>query len=542
MLKKYYKMIPYLLVAYIALATFMFLDAHVARNMMLLLDYALVGDIEKVINEAPKLMIQSLFLIPLGIALACANNYYKKKANVNLKTYYIHRVFQKNISEFQKENNAKYVSSITNDYNTLELNLIQSIYSIGDCAIGFLVGFWLLSTVDSRLILFAIIILVCNLGISYVTSKPSKKAFAERSDLFDGYTSYIKEVLSAFHIVKNYNLHEKVRNDYYDKSEAIQNKGFFIETLFTFITTCENFIANGSFYIILCVVGYMAVQGKITPGGVLIVVEGINRMSWPLFELGETMPKLFSTKKLIQKIEDTLKNSNEYIETISLPEFKDKIELEQVGFSYDQENCVLSDVNLTVKKNGKYLIIGPSGGGKSTLLRLFRKYFPPTKGTIRIDGYNLNDIKKEDYFALVANIEQQVFVFEDTIKNNITLYKEYPEEEIKKAIKDAGLTDFIKDLPKGLDTVILDNGKNISGGEKSRLVIARALLNKASILFMDEAFASLDMERAKEIEKTILSLEDITVINVSHVIFQETKDKYDKVITIKKTVINHSIL
>ncbi len=145
------------------------------------------------------------------------------------------------------------------------------------------------------------------------------------------------------------------------------------------------------------------------------------------------------------------------------------------------------------------------------------------------------DVKKEDYFGLIANIEQQVFLFEDTIRNNITLYKELEENEIQKAIKDAGLKEFIEGLPQGLDTVIYDNGKNISGGERSRIVIARALLSKARILLMDEAFASLDMERAREIEKTILNLQDITVINVSHVIFKDTRECYDKVITIKGT-------
>lgn len=164
---------------------------------------------------------------------------------------------------------------------------------------------------------------------------------------------------------------------------------------------------------------------------------------------------------------------------------------------------------------------------------MLRKYFNPTKGTILIDGKDLKYVHTEDYFRLITNIEQQVFIFEDTIRSNLTLYKEYAEDEIIEAIKGAGLTEFIHNLPEGLDTIIYDNGKNISGGEKSRLVIARALLSKSKILFMDEAFASLDMMKAKEIEETILNLKDITVINVSHVIFKETKPKYDKVFTIK---------
>ena len=270
----------------------------------------------------------------------------------------------------------------------------------------------------------------------------------------------------------------------------------------------------------------------------MLVVDGVQRMMWPLLEISENLPKLFTSKSLIQKIEATLRNMDTHEETMELEEFKEEIIFQNVSFHYedDETQQILKDVNFSVKKNGKYLIVGPSGGGKSTLLKLFRKYFQPTAGSILIDQKPLWDVKREQYFKLIANIEQQVFLFEDTLRNNITLYKDYSEEEILSAIHASGLTDFLAERSEGLDYMIYDNGKNISGGERSRIVIARALLNKASIIFMDEAFASLDMERAREIEKTILKLEDITVINVSHVIFQDTKDLYDRVLTVKKTV------
>jgi ABC-type multidrug transport system fused ATPase/permease subunit len=267
----------------------------------------------------------------------------------------------------------------------------------------------------------------------------------------------------------------------------------------------------------------------------MLVLQGVQKMLWPVFNISENLPKLFTSGDLIRKLEKTLENSSSHIETVSLPEFREQIEFQKVAFRYEEEQSVLSDINLKIKKNGKYLIVGPSGGGKSTLLKLFRKYFQPTDGKILIDGHDLLDVKREEYYKLIANIEQQVFIFEDTIKNNITLYKEYPDQEIAAALESSGLTDFVQNLPEGLNTIIYDNGKNISGGERSRVVIARALLNKASILFMDEAFASLDMERAREIEKTILGLKDITVVNVSHIIFQDTRALYDQVITVKRT-------
>ncbi|WFR58779.1 ABC transporter ATP-binding protein [Anaerocolumna sp. AGMB13025] len=536
MVKKLIQVFPYLLLTMVITTIAAVLDGYVTRKMMSTLDFAIKGDVEKIKQLAPGLLLMASVLVPLGIATALTSNLYKRKANIILKKYYVTKVFSKNIAEFQKENNAKYLSSMTNDFNTLEANLIGGIYTVGSGAVNFMVGIWLLATVDPRMILLSLVVIIINLLINILTAKPVKKAYKERSDMFDGFTSYIKEVLSAFHIVKNYNLQTKVTEDYYEKSDQLQHKWFVIERMVTFIYSAQNFFMSGSIYGVMCFIGYFAVIGKITPGGVLLVVEGIGRMTWPLFEISESLPKLFTTGSLIKKIEDTLKNMDTYVETVDLPEFKEKIEFKNVGFHYDDdEQVILKDINLQFKKNGKYLIVGPSGGGKSTLLKLFRKYFSPTWGNILVDGHNMKDVKKDQYFSLVANIEQQVFIFEDTIKNNITLYKEYTKEEIEDAVKAAGLNDFIYNLPQGLDTVIYDNGRNISGGERSRIVIARALLNKASILFMDEAFASLDMERAREIEKTILDLKDITVINVSHVIFKDTKQMYDRVITIKKT-------
>lgn len=536
MLKKLFRVVPYLSSALGVAVLNSILDGTVYIRMMGLLDYALAGEMTLLKESIPALGILALSLIPVGILNAYVNSLYKKKGNQIIKNYYVDKIFKKNIAEFQKENNAKYMSTLTNDCNTLETNLIEAIYSVGSGAANFFVGVWILTTVDKRLVFISLFIALVNTLVAKFTSKPMQRATKERSDLFDGYTSYIKEILSAFHIVKSNDLQDRVTENYYNKSEDIQYKGYIIERLFTYVDGIQRFFMTGTFFFVLCFMGYQAVLGKISAAGILLIVEGMQRMTWPIFNITENFPKLFTAKSLIDKIEDTLEEETNQKESRHITEFNNSIIFNQVDFQYeDDENVILSDVNLKFKKNGKYLIIGPSGGGKSTLLKLLRKYFNPTKGEIVIDGMDLSEIIKEDYFSLMANVEQQVFIFEDTLRNNITLFKEYSEEEIQTALDKAGLTDFVNGLEQGLDTIIYDNGKNISGGERSRVVIARALLSKARILFMDEAFAALDMERAKEIEETILALKDITVINVSHVIFADTKDRYDRVIRVKGT-------
>lgn len=538
MLKRVFKATPQMIVALAFAALYTFFDGLVYVKMMGLLDFALVGDLNGLKDRIPGLILFASLLIPIGIITALTKGWYRRDGNLFMKSYYVRRVFRKNVSEFQRENTANYISKLTNDCNTLDVNFIDGVYVIGNGLANFAAGMWIIATINPWLILLSVAVTAVNAIISMIMNKPVSKAYRERSDMFDGYTSYIKEVLSAFHIVKNNNLVDKVKNDYYEKSEAIQQKGYIIERMVSFVFASQNFLMNISLYLVLCSLGYLAIQGKISVAGILIVSEGMRRMAWPLMMLSEALPKVFSSKGLNKKISDSLKNSDDYVETEELTDFNDKIEFRDVEFYYEDgdHKPILQDVNFTIHKNGKYLIVGPSGGGKSTLLKLLRKYYTAKKGEVFIDGIPLRDVKKEDYFSMIANVEQQVFIFEDTLRNNITLYKSYTEEEIERALYVSGLSDFVKALPHGLDTMLYDNGKNISGGERSRIVIARAMLAKASILFLDEAFASLDMERAKEIEKTILSLENITVINVSHVIFKDSMEQYDGVFHVKGTV------
>ena len=539
MLKRVFYPFPQLVLALLSNVASTILDGVVLVKMMGFLDYALVGDIETMTREIPGFLLLASLLIPLGLLSTVTKSWFRKDANLNMKRFYIRRIFRKNISEFQQENTATYISRLTNDCNTLDTNFIDGMFTIFDGATRFCVGIWILSTVSKDMIGLAIGVAIVTSIVSATLSSPVSKKVKERSDMFDGYTSYIKEVLSAFHIVKTNLLNEKVTTDYNEKSSNIQQKGYVIEKMNTFIFGIQNGMFILMMYLCMCYLTYLAVQGSITAAGALTVSQGIQRLTWPLMMMSEAMPKVFASRGLGKKVNDSLKNRYEHEENLSMTEFTDKIQLQQVGFTYSEEEekaKTLYDVNMELVKNGKYLIVGPSGGGKSTLLKLLRKYYEVSEGSLIIDGKPLADIKKEDYFSLIANIEQQVFIFEDTLRNNITLYKEYREEEILKAIEVAGLTTFVQNLPDGLDTMIYDNGKNISGGERSRVVIARAMLSKASILFMDEAFAALDLERAREIEETILNLENITVINVSHVIFKETKSRYDKVFHVKGTV------
>ncbi|MBE0700362.1 MAG: ABC transporter ATP-binding protein [Acholeplasmataceae bacterium] len=483
--------------------------------------------------ESAKMMgVFVVLLLPGNLLFSYVRGHVLKSVIIKMKTDYISAVFKKNINEFQHDNNALYVSALTNDFNIIERDFVEQVIVIVEAVINFATAILIITLISPIILLMGAGIIVVNIFVSAISSKPVKKHNKERSEMMGSFSGFIKEILSAFHIIKSNDLESRVKATYQDQSTKVQNKQFVIDRILSFIFALQNTNFILTFITLMFVVSYLTIQGAILFAGVVVVAQNIDNIINPVAQLSEALPRIFSVKAIFTRINASLQNQVTHEETSSFETFKNAIEFSNVSFTYG-ENQVLKHVNLKFEKGKKYLIIGPSGGGKSTMLRLLRKYFNPAEGQIDIDGINLKDIKKMDYFARIANIEQQIFLFEDTLKNNLTLYKDYHEDDIWNAIERAGLKEFVKTHPDGLDRMIVDNGRNISGGEKSRIAIARGLLNQADIIFLDEAFASLDRARATEIESSLLKLKNVTIINVSHVIIDENKGQYDGIIMVR---------
>jgi len=482
-------------------------------------------------DEAIKTLILAFVLLPLVVGLAIFRGKFLKKALERYKHNYLNGILKKNINEFNQENNANYISIMTNDFDQIEKNFLVPLIDLIHSLTNLISGIVLFVIISPIILLISFGLVIVNIIISVIASSPLKKHTKERSKLFEDYTGYIKEVLSAFHIIKTNNLEDKVKQDFHEKSKLVQEKGYVIDKISSFIFAIQNANFTITFLALFLIVAFMSIEGFISFGVVVLIINSIEKLVWPIINLSESLPKMFMVGGIVKKLEESLKNKDNYLETVEFNDFE-KIKFNNLTFSYEEDNYILNDVNLELESGKKYLIIGPSGGGKSTVLRLLRKYFQPNSGDILIDDVSLRDIKKESYFQLISNIEQNIFLFEDTIRNNLTLYKDYSDEEIYDAIEKAGLTDFINSLPDGLETIIYDNGKNISGGEKSRIAIARGLINKSKIIFLDETFASLDPKKAKAIEKSILALKNVTIINVSHVVFREHQDLYDGIFVV----------
>ncbi len=518
------------------LAILAYLNFQISFTILDLVNEVTEGNMSGFAAYATDLAILLSAQIPLRLLFSFLRGRFIKNTLLKMKTEYIKKVFGKNINEFNKENNAKYISALTNDFNLIEIDYITGILKVLEGITNFLTGVIIIIIISPIILAVGIFVILVSVAISSIATRPVKKKNKERSTLLEEYSAFTKEVLSAFNIIKTNDLETRVSETFKKQSDKVQSKQYQIDKLISFVYALNNVNFGFTVFALLLTVSYLAITGIATIASVVVIIQNTFNIVGPIAELAEALPKIITSNALFEKIDASLKNIEDYKETKSFDGFKKKIELKNVSFSYDND-LVLDDISLSFEKGKKYLVVGPSGGGKSTILRLLRKYFNPSKGTILIDGVNLKDIKKVDYFNKIANIEQQVFLFEDTLKNNLTLYKNYTNQEIMDAIKRAGLDDFLKTHKEGLKYKIVDNGKNISGGEKSRIAIARGLLNKADIILLDEAFASLDYNKAKEIEDSILALKNVTIINVSHVKIKENLVKYDIIYSVNNKAV-----
>ena len=518
------------------LALLAYLNFQISFTILDLVNEVTSGNMSGFATYATDLAILLSAQIPLRLLFSFLRGRFIKNTLLKMKTEYIKKVFGKNINEFNKENNAKYISALTNDFNLIEIDYITGILKVLEGITNFLTGVIIIIIISPIILAVGIFVILVSVAISSIATRPVKKKNKERSTLLEEYSAFTKEVLSAFNIIKTNDLETRVSETFKKQSDKVQSKQYQIDKLISFVYALNNVNFGFTVFALLLTVSYLAITGIATIASVVVIIQNTFNIVGPIAELAEALPKIITSNALFEKIDASLKNIEDYKETKSFDGFKKKIELKNVSFSYDND-LVLDDITLSFEKGKKYLVVGPSGGGKSTILRLLRKYFNPAKGTILIDGVNLKDIKKVDYFNKIANIEQQVFLFEDTLKNNLTLYKNYTNQEIMDAIKRAGLDDFLKTHKEGLKYKIVDNGKNVSGGEKSRIAIARGLLNKADIILLDEAFASLDYNKAKEIEDSILALKNVTIINVSHVKIKENLVKYDIIYSVNNKAV-----
>lgn len=457
-----------------------------------------------------------------------------KNIMYNVKKDMFNSIISKNISSFTSSNTANYISAINNDANLIEQDYFASIIDNFSDMITFLFGSYAIFNLNAYVAIAILGTGFIPIFIPILFQKElgnRKKAY---SDGLGSFTTKIKDLFTGFEVIKSFDIEDKIKEDFDASNDSLEIKKYrfgFFESLVNSISEFFGFIM---FFVPLGLGTYLALQGKFTAGGMIASVQLTNYVVNPIVNLSNIIGRIKAIKPINDKIEALINENTGSDIGLVKKDFKDTIEFKDISFSYNEDRKILDSVNFTVYKGEKVAIVGKSGSGKSTLLRLFLRYYDNYDGSIVMDNIDTRNIKLSSIYELISIIQQNVFMFDDSIESNIALYGNYSKGEIDMSIKLSGLENLINNLPQGKNSLVGENGSNLSGGEKQRISIARALIKKTPIILLDEATASLDAKTAYEIEDSLLNIKDLTSLVITHKLNEDLLRRYDKIIVLDK--------
>ena len=445
-------------------------------------------------------------------------------------------ILDRDYREFSKEKSGKFISILTENMKKIEQDYLHQYFNISKnislmifSLVAMFIGNWFLT-------LLVIIASIIPMMISGFIGQ--KSASLQNSSMIadQKYLAKVKDILAGFLVIKSFNVKEAIRQDYKNESEKL-DEIYFIKGKFDVLSNVISQLSGMIVFLVAFGGGmYLVFDGHTTIGSVTAIVQLVNFVVMPLNEIGMGMSKFREGQATLDAFE--VKDVIELQTGKTKEYFDDVISFSNVDFSYpNAEEKIFNNLSLQIKKGEKIAIVGMSGSGKSTLLNLLLRFYDVTSGYISIDNQDLQAISAESLYNLMTIVQQDVYIFDDTLKANITLSQSFTEDDIKKAVQQSGLESYILENELGLQALCGENGSNLSGGERQRLSIARALIRKTPILLLDEATSSLDNKVTTEIENSILEIQDLTVLVVTHKLNKSMLKKYNRILFMKNGVI-----
>lgn len=529
----FYKNIPIFCLAVFA--------ALAAGSLNLILSWIIQQLMDTAAGKSGALSFRTLLLISAGFVLLCAGlsllNYasqprFLERAMRQYKDFAFKKLIEKSISSFRDESAAGYLSALTNDAASIETNYLAQMLAMITKAVTFIGALLLMCRYSLLMTAIAAGLTVLPLIASLLTGNRLQAVESRVSERNGEFTAALSDCLAGFTVVKNFKAEREIFRLFAQSNKALEHEKFTgrrIKTLVGMIGAVTGIFAQLGVFIAGV---YLSMKGgSMTPGAVVLFVNLMNFIISPIAEL----PGLLACRKaalgLVDKLAAALERSSSREGSETLNKLENGIRLENVSFAYEPGKTVLHGINAEFEAGRAYALVGGSGSGKSTLLNLLMAAETNYSGHILADGIELSDISTESLYGTMAAIQQNVFVFNASIKDNVSMFRDFPKTEMDEAIARAHLGALIRE--RGEDYLCGENGSGLSGGEKQRISIARSLLKKSSVLLADEVTAALDAQTAHRVSSDILDLQGITRIVVTHTLEESLLRRYDKIFVLR---------
>ena len=506
--------------------------------------YSIKGIIDSGMSQNKEALTQAVLVGATVIFIYAGLNFIslrlRNKLVRQIMSRYKNMVFQsildRDYRDFSKEKSGKFISVLTENMKKIEQDYLYQYFNISKnlslmifSLLAMFIGNWFLT-------LLVIIASIIPMMISGFIGQKSASLQNRAMVADQKYLAKVKDILAGFLVIKSFNVKDAIFEDYSHESEKFDEINF-IKGKFDVLANVISQLSGMIVFLVAFGGGmYLVFNSSTTIGSVTAIVQLVNFVVMPLNEVGMGISKFREGQATLDAFE--VKDVTELQTGETKEYFDDVISFSNIDFSYpNTEEKIFNHLSLKIQKGEKIAIVGMSGSGKSTLLNLLLRFYDVTSGHISIDNIDLQAISAGSLYNLMTIVQQDIYIFDDTLRSNITLNQFFTDEEIKQAVQQSGLESYVLENESGLQALCGENGSNLSGGQKQRLSIARALIRKTPILLLDEATSSLDNQVTTEIENSILDIQDLTALVVTHKLNENILKKYDRILFMKGGVI-----
>ena len=451
-------------------------------------------------------ILSALFSLVQGFTMTGVS----QKLTYNLRNDIAKKINKLPMNYFDKKTHGEVLSIITNDIDTLSMNLNQSITQIitSVCTIiGILI---MMFSISWQMTLISLIILpIAGVLVKIIVSK-SQKYFKAQQDYLGHVNGQVEEIYGGLNIVKVFNAEEKVDKEFEKANETLYHSAWKSQFLSGLIHPVMNFIGNVGYVGVAVAGGYLAINGTITVGNIQSFIQYNRQFVQPINQIAQISSMLQSMVAAAERIFEFLEQDEEENTAkgnIDTSKLEGNIIFDHVKFGYDPNKAIINDFNCNVKNGQKIAIVGPTGAGKTTMVKLLMRFYDVNSGAILVDGHNIKDFERGKLRKMFGMVLQDTWLFGGTVKDNIKYGKEdATDDEVIRAAKAAHVHHFIKTLPNGYNSILNEESSNVSAGQKQLLTIARVILADPKILILDEATSSIDTRTEIQIQDAMDNL------------------------------------